>query len=99
MYMDKGLDTGDILLTEKLTLAPGETGGTLHDRLSALAPAAPSPAATPHPWLSDRGAQISRWTGAIGGREGVTQRWTSAADVLWSWPGKQAVAALSALAR
>ena len=38
MYMDEGLDTGDILLTEKLTLAPDETGGTLHDRLADLAP-------------------------------------------------------------
>ncbi len=40
MYMDEGLDTGDILLTEKLSLAPDETGGTLHDRLATLAPAA-----------------------------------------------------------
>src|SRR6185295_4068313 len=30
MYMDEGLDTGDILLTERLPLAPDETGGTLH---------------------------------------------------------------------
>lgn len=40
MYMDEGLDTGDILLTEKLTLSPDETGGTLHDRLAELAPTA-----------------------------------------------------------
>ena len=40
MYMDEGLDTGDILLEEKVTLASGETGGTLHDRLGELAPAA-----------------------------------------------------------
>ena len=39
MYMDEGLDTGDILLSEKLTLAQDETGGTLHDRLAELAPA------------------------------------------------------------
>ncbi len=40
MYMDEGLDTGDVLLKEPLTLAPGETGGTLHDRLALLAPVA-----------------------------------------------------------
>ena len=40
MYMDEGLDTGDILLKEKLPLASDETGGTLHDRLAELAPAA-----------------------------------------------------------
>ncbi|HEX2746699.1 MAG TPA: methionyl-tRNA formyltransferase [Verrucomicrobiales bacterium] len=40
MYMDEGLDTGDILLTERLPLSPDETGGTLHDRLALLAPAA-----------------------------------------------------------
>lgn len=40
MYMDEGLDTGDILLHEKLTLSPQETGGSLHDRLAESAPAA-----------------------------------------------------------
>jgi len=40
MYMDEGLDTGDVLLTEELKLAPDETGGSLHDRLANLAPAA-----------------------------------------------------------
>jgi methionyl-tRNA formyltransferase len=40
MYMDEGLDTGDILLTETLTLSADETGGTLHDRLALLAPVA-----------------------------------------------------------
>ena len=40
MYMDEGLDTGDILLKEKLTLTSDETGGTLHDRLAILAPGA-----------------------------------------------------------
>jgi methionyl-tRNA formyltransferase len=40
IYMDEGLDTGDILLTETLTLASDETGGSLHDRLAELAPVA-----------------------------------------------------------
>ncbi|MBV9659044.1 MAG: methionyl-tRNA formyltransferase [Verrucomicrobia bacterium] len=40
MWMDAGLDTGDILLARPLPLGPDETAGTLHDRLAALAPAA-----------------------------------------------------------
>ena len=37
MYMDEGLDTGDILLAQKLSIGPDETTGQLHDRLAALA--------------------------------------------------------------
>jgi methionyl-tRNA formyltransferase len=40
MYMDEGLDTGDILLQSCLTILPNESGGSLHDRLAALAPGA-----------------------------------------------------------
>jgi len=36
MLMDEGLDTGDILLQEKLTIEPDETCGELHDRLALL---------------------------------------------------------------
>ena len=38
MYMDAGLDTGDILLQAKLAILPNETGGSLHDRLAQIAP-------------------------------------------------------------
>lgn len=38
MFMDAGLDTGDILLQREIALAPTETGGSLHDRLAELAP-------------------------------------------------------------
>ena len=34
MYMDVGLDTGDMLKKTKVMLAPDETGGSLHDKLS-----------------------------------------------------------------
>jgi methionyl-tRNA formyltransferase len=37
MYMDEGLDTGDILLQSRLEIARDETGGSLHDRLSQIA--------------------------------------------------------------
>ncbi len=40
MYMDEGLDTGDILSEWPITIAADETGGSLHDRLAALAPEA-----------------------------------------------------------
>ncbi len=35
MRMDKGMDTGDILLTTKEPVKPDDTAGTLHDRLAA----------------------------------------------------------------
>ncbi len=38
MWMDEGLDTGDVLLREPVAIAPDDTGGTLHDRLAAAAP-------------------------------------------------------------
>ncbi len=40
MYMDEGLDTGDILLQHKLEITASDTGRSLHDRLGAQAPAA-----------------------------------------------------------
>ncbi len=36
MFMDKGLDTGDILLSEKIEIASDDTSATLHDRLSVV---------------------------------------------------------------
>ena len=38
IYIDEGLDCGDILLTRKIPLDPAETGQSLHDRLGDLAP-------------------------------------------------------------
>lgn len=38
MYMDEGLDTGDILFQKKIEIAPEETGGSLHDKLAQIAP-------------------------------------------------------------
>jgi methionyl-tRNA formyltransferase len=40
MYMDEGLDTGDILLQQKIEIRPEETGGSLHERLAQAAPEA-----------------------------------------------------------
>ena len=38
MYMDEGLDTGDILLQRTIDIVPAETGGSLHNRLAEIAP-------------------------------------------------------------
>jgi methionyl-tRNA formyltransferase len=38
MYMDEGLDTGDILLQRKIDILPTDTAGSLHDRLAQIAP-------------------------------------------------------------
>jgi len=40
MYMDEGLDTGDILLERKLDILPTDTGASLHERLAQVAPEA-----------------------------------------------------------
>jgi methionyl-tRNA formyltransferase len=40
MYMDEGLDTGDILLQRSIEILPHDTGGSLHDRLAQIAPEA-----------------------------------------------------------
>ena len=36
MQMDAGLDTGDMLMSEAIAIAPDDTGATLHDWLAAL---------------------------------------------------------------
>lgn len=39
MFMDEGLDTGDILLMDSISILPTDTGGSLHDKLALAAPA------------------------------------------------------------
>lgn len=36
MYMDEGIDTGDIILQEKLAIGPDETGGSLFEKIAGL---------------------------------------------------------------
>jgi methionyl-tRNA formyltransferase len=40
MHVVRKLDAGDMILARKLPLRPDETGGSLHDRLAEIAPAA-----------------------------------------------------------
>ncbi len=46
MWMDAGLDTGDVLLAEECGMGPEETAGSLHDRLGEMAPVALAKALT-----------------------------------------------------
>jgi methionyl-tRNA formyltransferase len=36
MLMDRGMDTGDVVLQERVVIEPGENAGALHDRLAVL---------------------------------------------------------------
>ncbi len=38
MFMDEGLDTGDMLIKHTLPILPTDAGGVLHDKLAQLAP-------------------------------------------------------------
>jgi methionyl-tRNA formyltransferase len=40
MYMDEGLDTGDVLLQRNVNILPNDSGGLLHGRLAQIAPEA-----------------------------------------------------------
>jgi methionyl-tRNA formyltransferase len=40
MKMDKGMDTGDMLLKREVPITPCDTGGSLHDKLCEIAPSA-----------------------------------------------------------
>lgn len=100
MWMDAGLDTGDILLEKTCPIEPAETAGSLHDKLAALAPAALSealaslragraPRKKQDPALATYAPKLTRALGAID--------WSrSAADIarvvrgLHPWPGSTA---------
>ena len=97
MYMDEGLDTGDLLGQESLTILPNETGGSLHDRLAQLAPEALAKAldqltkgTAPHQPQDAAGAtyapKLTREAGSIDWSEsaGAIERKIRAYD---PWPG------------
>ncbi|HEY2712577.1 MAG TPA: methionyl-tRNA formyltransferase [Chthoniobacterales bacterium] len=97
MYMDEGLDTGDLLRHESLTISPNETGGSLHDRLAQLAPEALTKAldrltkgtAPREPQDTARATYAPRLT-----REAGSIDWSQSAEVIQRkiraydpWPG------------
>ncbi len=85
MYMDEGLDTGDLLLQKKIEIASDETGGTLHDRLAEIAPDALSDAVA---LLGERNAPRLRQNDALATyapkleREDGRIDWNESAEVI-----------------
>ena len=97
IYMDEGLDTGDMLLQKKLTVAPNETGGSLHDRLAELAPAALSEAlahlARPDPPRTPQDSAAATYASKLSREDGKID-WSQPAAALERqirafdpWPG------------
>lgn len=97
MWMDAGLDTGDILLARECVINADDTAGSLHDNLAALAPEALSaaldllskgvaPRTKQDTALATYAPKLDRGSGRVD--------WTAAADVialrirgLHPWPG------------
>ena len=85
MYVDEGLDTGDILSKTEIEILPEDTGGSLHDRLAQLAPDAllealqllESGYAPRIPQDSAQATYASKLT-----RESGRIRWSEPADVI-----------------
>ncbi len=97
MYMDEGLDTGDVLSRTRLQISPNETGGSLHDRLAQLAPetllealdrlaAGNAPRTPQDPALASYAPKLERAHGRIDWQESaaVIERKIRAFD---PWPG------------
>ncbi|HVI82867.1 MAG TPA: methionyl-tRNA formyltransferase [Chthoniobacterales bacterium] len=97
MYMDEGLDTGDILLQRKINILPTDTGGSLHNRLAQIAPdalfeslhllaAGEAPRVPQDKTLATHAPKLNRESGRI--------NWNEPADVIERkiraynpWPG------------
>ncbi|MBS0659229.1 MAG: methionyl-tRNA formyltransferase [Verrucomicrobia bacterium] len=97
MFMDAGLDTGDILLQREVPLAEDETGGSLFARLSALAPecilealellaAGRAPRVPQNSALSTLAPKLERPDGRIEWRHGVLEL-SRRIRAFEPWPG------------
>ncbi|MBU6303122.1 MAG: methionyl-tRNA formyltransferase [Verrucomicrobia bacterium] len=84
MHVAPALDSGDIILTKSIPILPGETGGSLHDRLAALAPEALAAAL---PGLIDGTAPRTPQDGSRATWLGKLQREDGALD--WSLPAAE----------
>lgn len=99
ILMDAGMDTGDLVLQEKLVIGPAETYGELHDRAAALGAALLARACaqaldgsltrTPQSGLADA-AQIAAT---------MTRPLTSSdLEIDWQWPARRIVDFIRSLA-
>lgn len=97
MAVEAGLDSGPMLLHERLILSPDETGATLHDRLAGLAPLALAKALplilTGHPAVTPQDAATATHVGKLDRSHGVLD-WAEPAAALarrirafHPWPG------------
>ncbi|KZE34845.1 methionyl-tRNA formyltransferase [Crenobacter luteus] len=83
MQMDAGLDTGDMLLTRRVAIDAGDTGGTLHDKLAEagadaiVAALAELPTLVPVPQPEDGATYAKKLTKAEGAID-----WTQDADAI-----------------
>lgn len=100
MHVAPALDSGDIILAKSIPILPGETGGSLHDRLAELAPDALAEAlpsllngTAPRTPQDERRAtylgKLSREDGALDWTHPADEieRWIRAFD---PWPGTSA---------
>ncbi len=91
MLMDAGLDTGDVVLQQRVAIEPGETYGSLHDRLAEAGAALLAQALD----LAREGRLAAR---PQSGEASLT-RPLSKADLAidWSWPARRIVDRVRAL--
>ncbi len=97
MFMDEGLDTGDILLMDAMPILPTDTGGVLHDKLALAAPASLERAldliAAGHPPRTPQDNALTAHCGKLKREDGRLD-WTRSAEALERliraynpWPG------------
>ncbi len=96
MWMDVGLDTGDILLTKSLRIARRETGGSLHDRLAAIAVEAMRetlPLLLDHPPRTPQDNSLATYAAKLSKADGQVQWHLPQRQIersiraLYPWPG------------
>src|SRR5205085_9841202 len=97
MYIDEGLDTGDILLQKRIEIAPDDTGGSLHDKLAQIGPDALMEAisilARGNPPRVPQGNQLATYAPKLEREQGRID-WSEPAEVIERkirafdpWPG------------
>jgi methionyl-tRNA formyltransferase len=92
MLMDAGLDTGDVVLQQRVAIEPGETYGALHERLAEIGAELLARAIA----LAREGRLAAQ---PQSGEPSVTRPLSKAdLEIDWSWPARQIVDRVRALA-